>query len=138
MKSSRRSSKAWPPARTAATQARASRARPPSRSSARSRRKERATALADAFKKAKVQAVEIAEAAGTTLGSLRQLTSVAQQGGGDSDSSGAEWQAYYRMMGAGRGAVPASESETDSEAQGTQPGEVTYRVTVTASFDVKE
>ena len=101
--------------------------------------KDRASALAEAFKKAKVQAVEIAAAAGTTLGSLRQLTSVAQQGGGDPDSNGAAaWQAYYGMMGGGRGAIPASESDSESEAQGTQPGEVTYRVTVTASFDVKE
>jgi uncharacterized protein YggE len=98
---------------------------------------DRAGALADAFKKAKTQASEIAEAAGTKLGPLRQLGSLAQQGG-EADSTSAQWQAYYQAMGGGRGAMPGTESETDSEAQGTQPGEVTYRVTVTASFDIKE
>ena len=98
---------------------------------------ERWQALADAFKKAKAQAQEISEAAGTGLGPLRQLGSLVQSGG-DSDNNGNEWQAYYQLMQANRGAAPASDSASESEAQGSQPGEVSYRVTVTAAFDLKQ
>ncbi len=98
---------------------------------------ERAQALADAFKKAKAQAQEISEAAVAALGPLRQLSSLVQPGG-DSDNNGNEWQAYYQLMQANRGAAPVSDSASESEAQGSQPGEVTYRVTVTAAFALKQ
>ena len=99
---------------------------------------ERAGALADAFKKAKAQAQEIAQAAGAALGPLRQL-GTAVQPGGESDPNSNEWQAYYyQMMQTNRGGMPGRDSDSDPEAQGTHPGEVTYRLTVTAAFDIKE
>ncbi len=99
---------------------------------------ERAGALADAFKKAKAQAQEIAQAAGVALGPLRQLGSVVQPGG-EGDGNSNEWQAYYyQMMQANRGGMPAKDSDSDPEAQGTHPGDVSYRVTVSAAFDIKE
>jgi uncharacterized protein YggE len=96
---------------------------------------ERAAALADAFKKAKTQAQELAAAAGTALGPLRHLGSTVLVAG-DSENASPEWQAYYQMMPGVRAGSQTKDSET--EAQGAHPGEVIYRVSVTAAFDIKE
>ena len=94
-------------------------------------------ALADAFLKAKARAQEIAKAAGAELGSLRQI-GLQVLSGSDSENGENPMQAYYRMMQvAGAGAKP-SDPDYPLEAQGTQPGEVAYRVIMSASFDLKE
>ncbi|MFI5456339.1 MAG: SIMPL domain-containing protein [Isosphaerales bacterium] len=95
-------------------------------------------ALADAFLKAKARAEETAKAAGAELGPLRQLGSQAQSGS-DPETAENQMQAYYRMMqsGGGGGGKPAEPANVQ-EAQGTQPGEVVYRVTISAAFDLKE
>ncbi len=96
-------------------------------------------ALADAFRKAKSRAEETARAAGAELGPLRQLVSHAQAGG-DSDGSDDPRQAYAQMMQMTqmtRDELPL-EAEPVMEAQGAQPGEVSYRVTISDSFALKE
>ena len=46
-------------------------------------------------------------------------------------------QAYYRLMQFGGGGTKPADPDSRQEAQGTQPGEVVYRVTVTAAFDLR-
>jgi uncharacterized protein YggE len=95
-----------------------------------------ARALADAFQKAKARAQETAQAAGAELGPLRQLGSQVQSGG---EPEGADngMQAYLRAMGMARAGGTPGEAADSMEAMGTQPGDVSYRVTVTAAFDLK-
>jgi len=94
-------------------------------------------ALADAFQKAKAQAEETAKAAGVRLGMLRQVGSQVQSGG-DSDNAENPYQSYVRMMRMSGAAGKTAEPAPRKEAQGTQPGEVTYSVTVSAAFDLAE
>jgi uncharacterized protein YggE len=103
-----------------------------------------ARALAEAFQKAKAQAEEIAKAAGAELGPLRELGSQAQSGGESEDSENPAqaysraMQAYYRTIGmGGSSGGKAGDDANLPEAQGTQPGEVSYRVTITAAFAIK-
>jgi hypothetical protein len=103
-----------------------------------------ARALADAFQKAKTQAEAIAKAAGAELGPIRELGSQAQSGGESEDSENPAqaysraMQAYYRTIGmGGSGGGQAGDDANLPEAQGTQPGEVSYRVTITAAFAIK-
>ena len=102
-----------------------------------------ARALAEAFQKAKARAQETARAAGAELGPLRQLGSQVQSGG---ESEGADsgmqayaqaMQAYRQAMGMNPGGGQLDEPEHPMEAVGTQPGEVSYRVTISAAFDLK-
>jgi uncharacterized protein YggE len=93
---------------------------------------EYAKALAEAFQKAKRAAGELARAAGTELGELRHLEGQAVAG-----EEAAGYPAYY-----GRGNPPRMSLLTSPEAQtrealSPQPGTVTYRVSVAASFALK-
>jgi uncharacterized protein YggE len=100
-------------------------------------------ALADAFSKAKARAQETARAAGAELGPLRQIGSQVQSGGDAEDAENPTqaysraMQVYYQTIGMGTGGGQAGEPANPMEAQGTQPGEVAYRVNVTAAFDLK-
>ena len=99
---------------------------------------ERAKATAEAFKKAKEEAARVAKAAGADLGSLRQLTSEAGAAmdtnpyGGGFDYSSPYGRAMFGAMQ--RQAAGAGDA---AEAVGAQPGKVSYRVTVSASFALK-
>jgi hypothetical protein len=100
---------------------------------------DRAKVTADAFGRAKEEAGRLAKAAGTSLGGLRQLTSGAgpaadaEQFGG-MDYSNPYGRYFYNMMQRQQGGVSAAEAP---EAIGAQPGKVSYRVMVSASFAVK-
>jgi uncharacterized protein YggE len=97
---------------------------------------EHAQALTDAFSKARAHAQEMAAAAGAQLGLLRQLGAQVQASG-DAENGENPMQVYYRMMQFGGGGAKPADPESRQEAQGAQPGEVAYRVTVTAAFDLK-
>jgi hypothetical protein len=86
-------------------------------------------ALADAFAQAKRSAERLAKAAGSELGEIRNLTSTSNSGGQDSDPQ----NMYLAAM---MGSRPAA-SDSAVEATGAQPGPVTSRITVTASFGLK-
>ncbi|MDB5302811.1 MAG: hypothetical protein JWM97_360 [Phycisphaerales bacterium] len=98
---------------------------------------DQAAALAEAFQKAKADAVRLAKAAGGDLGALRQVSSATSSPTGN---PGDENQAYQRfmirqMMGA---SAPADSSDTsNSEATAPQPGPVELQIVVTASFGLK-
>jgi len=99
---------------------------------------EREKLLAEAFQKAKDRATRLAKAAGAELGALRHL------GDNEMDASDEMFvnnpymggsNSAYRMMQMMRGNRTGQEEL--SEAVGAQPGKVTYRVMVNASFGLK-
>lgn len=93
-------------------------------------REERAAAVADAFKKAKANAAELAKAAGAELGALKQLQST--------DVPDMEQYQQMMMFGRYRGSMYQQAASTESnEAVAPQPGPVTIRVQVSASFSLK-
>jgi len=100
---------------------------------------ERDKLLAEGFKKAKDHAGRLAKAAGAELGLLRTL------GDNELDASDealmndpfAGSNSNYRMMQMMRASRGGLSPEELSEAVGSQPGKVIYRVMVTASFDLK-
>ncbi|MEX2216059.1 MAG: SIMPL domain-containing protein [Phycisphaeraceae bacterium] len=91
---------------------------------------ERASAMADAFKKAKANAAEVALAAGVGLG---ELSRVAGQSSGVSEDYSDEYR-YFRQMNAmySRGG-----NDDPGEATSLSPGMVTFNVYVTVSFSIK-
>ena len=97
---------------------------------------DQANALAEAFRKAKEKAAGTAKAAGAGLGELRLLES-RMQSGTEENSEESAAAAYYRSVQSGRAESPP-EPDGPSEARGTQPGAVSFRVTVTAAFVLKE
>lgn len=99
---------------------------------------EQATALADAFKKARDHATRLAKAAGAELGSISAVNSSMtpevdydQYGGGG--YGGANQRYAYRMMMQAQ----SGQSEPVTEAIGTNPAKVAMRITVSAAFNVK-
>lgn len=96
---------------------------------------ERTKLLADAFAKAKSDAVRLAKAAGADLGPIRQLSGMAI--GGVDEQSGRYNDYQMRMMYGRGGQSPPADSDDSAEAIGMTPGKVTYRVSVTASFALK-
>jgi uncharacterized protein YggE len=96
---------------------------------ARVSEEQRAQVMADAFKKAKANAAELAKAAGTELGALKQLQS---QAAPDAEQ--------YQMMQYGRYnpyLYQQAANPEPGEAVAMQPGMVTVRVSVSASFAIK-
>jgi uncharacterized protein YggE len=90
---------------------------------------QRAEVLADAFKKAKSNAADLAKAAGAELGALKQLQSQA-----------APDMEQYQMMQYGRYnpyLMNQAQNPDPNEAIAAQPGPVTLRLTVSASFAIK-
>jgi uncharacterized protein YggE len=94
---------------------------------------DRAKALADAFQKARREADRLARAAAAELGALHHLDSQ-NQGGGD-DNPYVSNGRFYRQQS--RVSQLGDPDEQAREAVGTQPGKVTLRVTVSASFTLK-
>lgn len=91
---------------------------------------ERDKALAEAFSKARKDAERLARAAGQGLGSLKQLTNLSPDG----DDSAARYNAYLMRE---RGiSVPVGDGQS-GEAVGMQPTGITFRVAVSASFQLK-
>jgi len=95
---------------------------------------EQAEALARAFKQAKEEAAKLAKAADLDLGALKYLQSTT--------STSEQVQQYAAMYGYsryGRGMMAADPNLGDprNEAIGPQSEEVTYTVTVSASFEAK-
>jgi uncharacterized protein YggE len=94
-----------------------------------------AKALADAFAKAKRDAGQLARAAGAELDTLHNLQNASRATGAEMDDEMAYRMAIYRQ----RGYSGTFETGYDQEhvALGAQPGKATFRVTVTASFHLK-
>jgi uncharacterized protein YggE len=98
--------------------------------------KERADATAEAFEKAKAQAARLAQAAGTTIGPLRNLTSN-QQFPTDWEGYGSAYSRYaYQMVRQQQMATDPSQTEL-TEAIGPDASAVSLQVTVSASFGLK-
>jgi uncharacterized protein YggE len=98
---------------------------------------DRQTALTDAFAKAKLQATELAKAAGAGLGPLTGLSSMNSSGGGYPSP-------YARYGNYGRGeydfvqqvAQTASPDEQQSEALAPRPDGVAFDFVVNATFAI--
>ena len=96
---------------------------------------DRAKLTAEAFAKAREEATRLAKAAGAELGPIRQLTSTAGTDEPDALMYGQpDPFAYARAAYA---AAQPRADDTDDEAAAAQPGRVTYRVTVSASFAIR-
>jgi uncharacterized protein YggE len=99
---------------------------------------DREKALAEGFQKAKSRAARLAKAAGAELGALKSLND--SESDASDESYGSPYGGYnrqaYQMMQMMRGARGGLEEL--AEAIGAQPTNVVYRVTVTASFDLKQ
>ncbi len=96
---------------------------------------DREQALAEGFAKAKEKAARLAKAAGAELGALKflgdqEMSADEEYPGGYSYNSRS-----YQMMQLMRGS--RGDQEDATEAIGVQPAKVSYRLTVTASFDLK-
>jgi hypothetical protein len=91
-------------------------------------------ALAEAFQKAQRAARELARAARMDLAELRHLES---QAAGSGDEPGQGYGAYYGRAPQARLSSLGGSDPQVREAIGTQPGTVTYRIAVTASFALK-
>lgn len=97
---------------------------------------EREKAEAEAFQKAKQNAARLAKAAGAGLGKLQSLAGAAQPGADETDYAsvyGGYNMAAYRMLQAMQG---GGQPDSESEAIGMTPAKVTYRVTMTAGFEL--
>ncbi len=92
---------------------------------------EYAKLLAEAFQQARTEAGRLAQAAGAALGPLRQLSHAPQA------ASGPDYSYAYEAYGYGypsRMRAAADAETRPNEAVGLQPGKVTLRLTITASF----
>jgi hypothetical protein len=98
---------------------------------------DREKAEAEAFQKAKQHATRLAKAAGAGLGKLTSLAGDSQPGVDEGDYAnpyGGYNAAAYRMLQAMRS---GGQPDAELEALGATPAKVTYRVTMTASFELK-
>jgi hypothetical protein len=96
--------------------------------------KEQADALAQAFEQAKAEAAKLAKAAALNLGSLKHLSSSLSA----SDQMQQYSAAMYQYSRYGRSMQPdPNVADLRNEAIGPQPDEVTYTVTISASFEAK-
>ena len=96
---------------------------------------ERSKAMADAYRKARDQAESTARAAGASLGALRRLESDALSSA-ELENADMTNPANYRLMQPG-GGIPAEVTEDESEVRGSQPGLVSCRIKVVASFSLR-
>lgn len=94
---------------------------------------DRDRALAEAFQKAKGQALRLAKAAGTELGGLKSLTAmnVPQLGNYDFNSP-----AFRALQAAQTAQAEIKPDQNDTEAVGLEAGAVKMSIAVTAGFDV--
>jgi uncharacterized protein YggE len=101
---------------------------------------EQGRALAQAFKKAQRQAGELAKAAGATLGAIRDINEN-ETSWGSTEQEGMDNSYVYRMgqmMSQMRGGRGEGDDVRHGEAVGFKPGKVTYRIMVSASFELKK
>jgi uncharacterized protein YggE len=91
---------------------------------------ERTKALAEAYRKARVEATQLARAAGVELGALN---TVRQSAFGATDEESSYRAMRYRM--ASMPGIP--DLVKPGEASAMQPGKVVYRVAIQASFNTK-
>ncbi len=97
---------------------------------------DREKAEAEAFQKARQHAARLAKAAGAGLGKLMSLAGDSQPGVDESDYPnpyGGYNVAAYRMLQTMR---TGGQPDSAPEALGATPAKVTYRVTMTASFEL--
>lgn len=98
---------------------------------------EKTKLLADAFTKARENATRLAQAAGAQLGALQFLNGGDTSGYPDYDAYGSysgQYRQYaYQLMQRLREA----QGDDDMEAIGVQPGQVTTKIHVSASFAIK-
>jgi hypothetical protein len=95
---------------------------------------DRAKASAEAFQRAKKEAGRLAATAGAQLGSLRRLDD--QTSGAAYDDDVRSSRNYYRLMQQGRLAQSADPEQAAREAIALQPGKVSLRVSISASFNL--
>jgi len=97
-----------------------------------------AKATAQAFQSAKQDAARLARAAGSELGTVHRIedTSVLAGAAEESSPTGA-LASFYRSMFQGETTGPKS-TPHGGEAVGTQPGKVSYRVAISATFSLKK
>jgi uncharacterized protein YggE len=93
---------------------------------------ERAKLLAEAFQKARAEAVRLAEAAGAQVGTLRSLSSGSAGSEAELYNRYGDRYAYMLMQQAAAGQEPATD-----EAIAAEPGPIAFRVSVSASFTLK-
>lgn len=98
--------------------------------------KDRDKALADAFQAAKSKAARLAKAAGLQLGPLKTLNGQTALDTPDEDYNYFGYQSSASLAYA-RALAGQAEGGEMSEAVGTRPHQVTYKVTVSASFHSK-
>jgi uncharacterized protein YggE len=91
---------------------------------------DRAAASKEAFEKARAEASQLARAAGGKIGRLRGVTAKVTSRDNDDDSTMAVYAQYMQTMGAG---VESAEADP-AEAAGPEPGMVSLKVNVSASF----
>lgn len=97
---------------------------------------DREKAEAEAYQKAKQNAARLAKAAGAGLGKLQSLAGTSQPGVDESEYAnpyGGYNMAAYRMLQAMQA---GGQPDSESEAIGTTPAKVIYRVTMTAGFEL--
>jgi uncharacterized protein YggE len=94
-----------------------------------------ARALSGAFDKARKEATRLARAAGAELGELHHLDQRNVTASPDDGTYGGP--VYYARMPSQNRVVPNLPAPQGAEAVGSQPGPVTYRVTVNAAFLLK-
>ena len=92
-------------------------------------------AVAEAFRKARLEASRLARAAGADLGALSQLSHQSQ--GTDFNDGSDAVRRYYAMQQQGRMAQLPTADENSGEAVGLQPGKVSLRIAVSAQFFLK-
>lgn len=98
---------------------------------------DREKAMAEGFQKAKSRAARLAKVAGAELGALRALNE-SETSASDDDPYSGYAQRYQMQMMQMMSAAGGGDTEEQSEAIGSQPTKVVYRVAVTASFDLKQ
>jgi uncharacterized protein YggE len=98
---------------------------------------EQAKALAQAFKNAKRQASQLAQAAGVALGSLHHLEDHSSASAPEELGVLDNPYSYRLVQQAWQLTRTASEDARTGEAIGLQPGKVSYRIAVSASFELK-
>ncbi len=102
---------------------------------------DRAKAAAEAFKKASADAACLAKAAGVEIGALRQLMSSPVMGDGGGLFGGGYYESYrassFQSFFTAYARRRMMDDSGDTEASSTAPGDLSYRVTVVASFGIK-
>jgi hypothetical protein len=99
---------------------------------------ERAKILSQAFKRAKEEAGQLAKAAGVELGALHHLEDSVVPAPGLDEAVYVNVPEFYRFPFQERARTGnSSDDKQTREAVGSQPGKVTYRVVLSAAFELR-